>query len=69
MIIVALAPHKCDSNTSAQIQKIHTHHKQLLDSDKELMCVSYHYDAGHGYGLEITLNTKSQHIKFMRRIC
>ena len=38
------------NNTSAQAQKMHAHYKKLLDTPKELKCVSCHYDAGHSAG-------------------
>ena len=40
-----------DSNKiSARAQNMHAHYKKLLGSDKELKCVSYHYDAGYSAG-------------------
>ncbi|WP_320205011.1 hypothetical protein [Campylobacter concisus] len=58
------------NNTSAQSQKMHAHYKKLLGSDKELKCVSCLYIMQDiALTLEITLNAKSQHIKFMRRVC
>lgn len=40
-----------DSNKiSAQAQKMYAHYKKLLGSDKELKCVSYHYNAGYSAG-------------------
>jgi putative tetraheme cytochrome c len=60
-----------DSNKiSAQAQKMYAHYKKLLGSDKELKCISYLYMMQDiALALEITLNTESQHIKFMRRRC